>query len=187
MEELIETTAARSDNNESVTFKISVSDKQKLLRTATDMNMTVSEYIRIKLLMEEEDLHRIIKENKELKQKAKESKVRQQSNRASNSFNDSIIIQSTNTGKEVIGVFLEIMNRRQMLRPKGYRESDLTIGCALSLIIFERLLPLLSELDDIREKYDIIEVEQFYQLLFEPYYATVFPKHRMLKFDNEET
>ena len=179
------TPQAKSENNESITFKISAKDKQKLMQVSSDIGLNLSDYIRIKLFLDEPDLHAIIKENKELKVRAKENLVRQFVVRTVNPEDETITLLMTKKGKVALKELLEEIKPKMNMWPQEVMDNDMIIGSALSYFISERLSLYLSELDDFRIKYGITQFEQFYMLLFEPYYSTIFHPRRILEFDDE--
>jgi antitoxin component of RelBE/YafQ-DinJ toxin-antitoxin module len=77
MNELTEQKEVLNDTNPTITFKVPTADKNKITAKAAELGMSLSEWIRIKLLLEEPELNAIIRENKELKQQAKENLVKQ--------------------------------------------------------------------------------------------------------------
>ena len=174
MNELIKQNRVKSDNTESVTFKISVSDKQKLIDDAAELRMTLSEYIRIKVLIEDTYLNKLILQNRELSKQVKESMVKLKVPYAGQVNETAILIQSTETGKKVIKQFLNEMKYRNNLLPRGDYDNDHDIACAFSVIIMETFAEMLEEFHGIRNKYKITRLEDFYRLLFKPYYDDVF-------------
>jgi hypothetical protein len=63
---------------------------------------------------------------------------------------------------------------------------DSNIGCALSIIIAQRLYDALKPMRGLKMKYGINSFEQFYKLLFKPYYSKVFLELRPVEIIYEE-
>lgn len=176
MIEIKEFSKVKSDNTESVTFKISVSDKQKLLNDATELDMSLSEFLRIKVLIEDADLKKLISQNRELTNQVKERLVRTKIPLLGQADEHSIVIQSTETGKKVMREFLTELKYRNRIMPQSDYDDDKDIAVALSIIITEELSRYLEEFRGIRKRYKITQLEQFYRLLFKHYYDSVFTK-----------
>jgi len=166
----------KSDSTQSVTFKITESDKHKLNITAKELGMTLSEYIRLKVMLDENEWTKLIIENRKLKHQIKEYIIKEKIHSSNKVLDGSIVIQSSETGKEVIKQMLNKLMLRNRLLGKEIIESDFHLTKAFSIIITEELATLLDEMDDIRENYEIKSFEDFYSLLFGFYFDSVFNK-----------
>jgi len=73
MNKLTEQNKILQDTNPTITFKVPTADKSKITAKAAELGMSLSEYIRIKLLLEEPELNAIIRENKERNNRQKKT------------------------------------------------------------------------------------------------------------------
>lgn len=174
MLDIHETNQVKSENTESVTFKISVSEKNKLLMEAKELGISLSEYLRIKVSIDDNGVKNLITQNKELKQKIKENTVKNRIPALQNTDDTAIVLQSTKTGKEVLGQMLSELKYRNKLFPRSNYRNDYDIASALSFIIADYCTDIFGELSGIRNKYKITRWEDYYRLLFKPYYEKVF-------------
>lgn len=174
MLEINESNQVKSENTESVTFKISVSEKNKVLKEAKELGMSLSEYLRIKVSIEDNDLKELIIQNMDLKHKIKENTVKYRVPAMQNVDDTSIVLQSTKTGKEVLRQMLSELKYRNKLFPRSDYQSHYDISSALSVVISEYCTDIFGELSGLRKKYKITRWEDYYRLLFKPYYEKVF-------------
>jgi len=182
MLDINETNQVKSENTESVTFKISVPEKNKLLMEAKEMGMSLSEYLRIKVSIEDNDLKELILQNKKLKQKIKENTVKYRVSTIHNADDTSIVLQSTKTGKEVLSQMLSELKYRNKLFPMCEYQNDYDIACGLSVVISEYCTDIFGELSGIRNKYKITRWEDYFRLLFKPYYKAIFRSNDELEY-----
>ena len=169
----------KSENTESVTFKISVSEKNKLLSEAKELSMSLSEYLRIKVSIDDNGVKDLITQNKELKQKIKENTVKNRVPSLQNTDDTTIVLQSTKTGKEVLGQMLSELKYRNKLFPRSDFKNDNDLASGLSVIIAEHCTNIFGELSGIRNKYKITRWEDYFRLLFKPYYKTIFDQNKL--------
>jgi hypothetical protein len=182
MLEINESNQVKSTNTESVTFKISVSEKNKLLIEAKELGMSLSEYLRIKVSIDNNGVKELIIQNNELKQKIKENTVKNRVPSIQNADETSIVLQSTKTGKKVLGQLLFELKYRNKLFPRCYYQNDNEIATGLSVVIAEYCTDTFGDLPEIRNRYKITRWEDYYRLLFKPYYEKVFSSKDELEY-----
>lgn len=166
----------KSDSTESITFKVSVQDKLKIQDQANSLNLSLSEFIRTKLLMDEESISKIIIENTELKKEMKENLVRATMPNLSDQDENSITLTSTKKGIEIIQLMLREIGGHTTLIPYSNFESKEDIESALCVIIADRLSNYVEDITGLRQVYGINGYEDFLKLLFEPYVDLIFSK-----------
>jgi hypothetical protein len=185
MNELTEQKEVLNDTNPTITFKAPAADKNKITAKATELGMSLSEYIRIKLLLEEPELNAIIRENKELKQQAKENLVKMDIHSINKPGRDTFTLLTTPDGMELTCQILDDIKYEEDLMLNDEID-DSNIGCALSIIVAQRLYRALEPMRGLKRKYGVNNFEQFYKLLFKPYYSKVYLELRPIEIRIED-
>jgi len=78
------------------------------------------------------------------------------------------------TGKEVLGQILSELKYRNKLFPRSDYRNDYDLASGLSVVIAEYCTNIFGELSGIRNKYKITRWEDYFKLLFKPYYEAIF-------------
>lgn len=177
MKNFLKKISVQEGNSEAVTFKISPENKQKLVKDAEQIGLSLSEYIRIKVLIDDINLKKLISDNLDLQKKVKENLVKATLPITNEVDSQTINLKTTEEGLKVMGILLTELRDREFLMPKKVRYEDNDIANAISVIVFRYLASYLEEFDELRNTYGITSDYQFYELLFKPLYEEVWPQY----------
>ena len=149
----------------SITFRVDSDDKTKLSQQADEFNISLSEYVRSKALIEDGDLQSILNENTILKNKIK-GYENQVESKASNTIDPGIIlIQSTEEGKEILKKVLSEISWNRFDYEPGIIENDIQLAKAIGFLLIEQIIEPLGKLPELREKYNLEKVEELFERL----------------------
>lgn len=149
-------------NNSILSFKLSQSNKEKLTLQADSLGLSVSEYVRIKLFLDENESLKYYEENEKLKQQIKEYQVKETLHKASKIDPGSIVLQTREGGKELIKLTLN--NMLWHLYPKRNKiiETDNDIIEALLHLLTRQLWDGFCEMPDLIQEYKLHNPVDYY-------------------------
>jgi len=168
MNELEINNTVKPDENQSVTFKISGSEKENLVRQANEFGVSLSEYIRIKLLLNEEEGQQLYAENQKLKKQLLEYKVKNRSYTAAEATPGTIVLKTTEEG---IKLLRDILNNSPWHLEDDDRRSitdEEDIAYAITHIFADHLMDKLWNFPNELCRINIHNVNELREWLFSP-------------------
>ena len=134
----METTTFNENNEfESITFKISVANKAILKKVATELGVSLSEYVRIKVMMDESERLKLVQQVRDLKITENEYEIYKRTHDAGVIDPDCIILKTNPEGKSLL---MSALNQLQWDNsPLGANriENDYQLGTHLSQMIIK--------------------------------------------------
>lgn len=166
MNELNSNNTVNQQDNSIVSFKLSKEEKEKLVLQANDIGISLSELIRIKLFLDESEGIKLYEECEDLKQQIKVFKVKEKSYQASKIDPGSIILKTTEEGKEIIRRTLHEMCWNIAHNHRVNVETDYEIAEAITHILTMQLWDEFKEFTGLISKLDIHNPDEFYERIF---------------------
>jgi hypothetical protein len=153
----------------SVTFRVTSDDKSKLSKLADELNISLSEYVRKKALMDDKELQNILEKNIKLKQQNKELQIQINSKVTGKKESGTISIHISEENKSLISQILSYSHWNRFTRRLVNIESDYDLEKAILFILVEYLIDPLGDMKGLRSKHNIATPEALFYKIAESY------------------
>jgi len=153
----------------SVTFRVTSDDKSKLSKLADELKISLSEYVRNKALMDDKELQNILEENVKLKQQNKEFQIHIKSKFTGKKESGTIVLHISEENKRIIKKVLSSSHWNRFVNHLENIENDCELAKAIIFILVEYLIEPLGDMNDLRAKHNIENIESLFQKMTEFY------------------
>lgn len=153
----------------SITFRVTLEDKNKLLRQATGLKISLSEYVRNKAMINETQYQKILDENERFKNQIKEYEITTESKPSQNIEPGSIVFKTTDNIKELLKEVFSQMRWNRFSRIKKEVKNENDLSSAIGFTITEGIVEPMNDMEDLRIKYNINNIEELFNKILVNY------------------
>ena len=153
----------------SITFRVSPEDKSKLSKLAEELNITLSEYVRRKALMDDTDSQSFLEENELPKRRNEELKNQLHLKTGAEINPGTIIFQTTPEGKEILKIVFSNIRWNRFSSTNKEIKDDHDLSAAVGFTVLEGIVAQMSDMQGLRRKYNIDSLEGFFKSILVHY------------------
>lgn len=153
---------------QSITFRVSSENKAKLSKLADDQNISLSEYVRRRALMDDSDLHRDLG-NSELSPNNESLKNQHYSKPMVEVKPGMIVFQTTPQGKEILKIVFSNFRWNRFCRTNIRIKDDKDLSAAIGFTVVEGIVGHMDDMSGLRRMYNIESLHGFFRSMLVHY------------------
>lgn len=153
---------------QSITFRVSPENKAKLSKLAEEHNISLSEYVRRRALMDDSDLHRDLGNN-ELSHNNESLKYHHHSKPMVEVKPGTIIFQTTPEGKEILEIVFSNFRWNRFCRTNIRIKDDKDLSAAVGFTVVEGIVGHMNDMSGLIRMYNIESLDGFFRSMLVHY------------------
>lgn len=160
----------KTNQYHSINFRVNSEDKTRLSKQAEKLNISLSEHVRNKAMIENDNMQSILDENARLKNQLKDYNNQIESKSSEAMEEDSLTIKISEENKKILKSILSFIHWNRFAEHPTKYESDLVLAKAFMFIMIEYISEtVLMEMRGLKRTHNISAIEDLYERFAEFY------------------